>query len=262
MRMLAHRIAAPRVLSLIERWLEPGVVESGQWRAVEAGTPQGSGISPGLANAFLHYVVDLWVHQWRGRRAVGQVIVCRYADDMVLGCQFEADGKQLLADLKDRLEQFGLSLHEGKTRLIEFGRFAACNRAAAGQRRPETFDFLGFTHYCGKTRRNKFMVKRKTQAKRPVRNLNAIHHHIHPPIHAPIRDQHRWLRQALNGHYQYFGVIFNYRSLRVFKDCVVRQWRKALAKRSPKGRMTWATYRQLLTALPLPEPAIHQAWKQ
>src|SRR5208337_4868942 len=136
MRMLAHRIADPRVLRLIERWLEAGVLESGQWRAVEAGTPQGSGISPVLANVFLHYVVDLWVRQWRGRRAVGQVIVCRYADDMVLGCQYEADGKQLLADLKDRLEQFGLSLHEGKTRLIEFGRFAARNRAAAG---PSTF---------------------------------------------------------------------------------------------------------------------------
>ncbi len=171
MRMVAHRIADPRVLRLIERWLGAGVLESGQWKAVEAGTPQGSGISPILANVFLHYVVDLWVHQWRRRRAAGQVIVCRYADDMVLGCQFEADGKQFLADLKDRLAQFGLSLHEGKTRLIEFGRSAARNRAAAGRRRPETFDFLGFTHYCGKTRSNRFTVKRKTQAKRLVRKL-------------------------------------------------------------------------------------------
>src|SRR5260221_164195 len=121
-----------------------------------SGTPQGSGVSPILANAFLHYVVDLWVHQWRRRRAAGTVIVCRYADDMVFGCQFEADGKQLLVDLKDRLLQFGLSLHEDKTRLIEFGRFAAHERTAAGQRRPETFDFLGFTHYCAKTRKNKF----------------------------------------------------------------------------------------------------------
>jgi group II intron reverse transcriptase/maturase len=262
MRMMAHRIADPRVLRLIERWLEAGVLESGQWKAVEAGTPQGSGISPVLANVFLHYVVDLWVRQWRGRRAIGQVIVCRYADDMVLGCQYEANGKQLLADLKDRLDKFGLSLHEGKTRLIEFGRFAACNRAAAGQRRPETFDFLGFTHYCGKTRRNKFMVKRKTQAKRLVRKLKAIREEMQRRMHAPVREQHRWLCQVLNGHYQYFGVIFNSRSLRVFKDCVVRRWRKALSKRSQKGRMPWATYRQLLTAFPLPEPVIHQAWKQ
>jgi group II intron reverse transcriptase/maturase len=263
MRMLAHRIADPRVLRLINRWLAAGVLESGQWRAVEAGTPQGSGISPILANVFLHYVVDLWVHQWRGRRAVGQVIVCRYADDMALGCEFEADGKQLLAELKDRLEQFGLSLHEGKTRLIEFGRFAARNRAAAaGRRRPETFDFLGFTHYCGKTRTNKFVVKRKTQAKRLVRKLKTIRDEMQRRMHAPVREQHRWLRQVLNGHYQYFGVIFNYRSLRVFKECVVRLWRKALGKRSQKGRMTWATYRKLLLAFPLPEPAIHQAWRQ
>src|SRR5579871_5627977 len=209
MRMLAHRIADSRVLRLIKRWLAAGVLESGQWRAVEAGTPQGSGISPILANVFLHYVVDLWVHQWRRRRAAGQVIVCRYADDMVLGCEFETDGKQLLADLKDRLAQFGLSLHGGKTRLIEFGRFAACNRAAAGQRRPETFDFLGFTHYGGRTRKNKFMVKRKTQAKRLVRKLKAIRDEMQRRMHAPVREQHRWLRQVLIGHYQYFGVIFN-----------------------------------------------------
>jgi group II intron reverse transcriptase/maturase len=262
MRMLAHRIADPRVLRLIERWLKAGVLESGQWKAVEAGTPQGSGISPILANVFLHYVVDLWVHQWRRRRAAGQVIVCRYADDMVLGCQYGTDGKQLLADLKERLEQFGLSLHEGKTRLIEFGRFAACNRAAAGRRRPETFDFLGFTHYCGKTRANRFMVKRKTQAKRLVRKLKAVRDEMQRRMHAPVREQHRWLRQVLTGHYQYFGVIFNYRSLRVFKECVVRYWRKTLGNRSQKGRMNWATYRQLLTAFPLPEPAIHQAWQQ
>ena len=200
MRMVAHRIADPRVLRLIERWLGAGVLESGQWKAVEAGTPQGSGISPILANVFLHYVVDLWVHQWRRRRAAGQVIVCRYADDMVLGCQFEADGKQLLADLKDRLEQFGLSLHEGKTRLIEFGRSAARNRAAAGRRRPETFDFLGFTHYCGKTRTNRFTVRRKTQAKRLVRKLKAIRDEMQRRMHAPVREQHRWLRQVLTGH--------------------------------------------------------------
>src|SRR5208283_3230051 len=124
----------------------------------------------------------------------------------------------------------------------------------------DQFDFLGFTHYCGKTRRNKFMVKRKTQAKRLVRKLKAIREEMQRRMHAPVREQHRWLCQVLNGHYQYFGVIFNYRSMRVFKDCVVRQWRKALGKRSQKGRMNWATYRQLLTAFPLPQPAIHQAW--
>jgi len=165
-------------------------------------------------------------------------------------------------DLKDRLLQFGLSLHEGKTRLIEFGRSAARERTAAGQRRPETFDFLGFTHYCAKTRKNKFMVKRKTQAKRLARKLKAIREEMKHRMHAPLREQHRWLRQVLNGHYQYFGVIFNYRSLRVFKACVVKDWRKVLGKRSQKGCMNWANYRRLLIAFPLPEPVIHQAWRQ
>jgi len=259
-RMLRHRIADHRVLRLIERWLKAGILESGRWEPVEVGTPQGSGISPILANVFLHYVVDLWVHQWRRRRATGQVIVCRYADDLVLGCQREEDGKELLAALKDRLTQFGLSVHEGKTRLIEFGRFAAGRRAAAGQRRPETFNFLGFTHYCDKTRSGKFMVKRKTQAKRLVRKLKAIREDMRHRMHAPVREQHRWVCQVLRGHYQYYGVIFNYRSLRAFKDYVVKLWRKTLGKRSQKGHLGWAVYNRLLTIFPLPEPVIHQAW--
>ena len=145
LRMLAHRIADRRVLRLIERWLKAGILESGRWQATETGTPQGSGISPLLANVFLHYVFDLWLHQWRRRHARGRVIVCRYADDMVLGFQHEDDAQTMLAVLAARLGQFGLSVHEGKTRLIEFGRFAAKRRACAGLGRPETFDFLGFT---------------------------------------------------------------------------------------------------------------------
>jgi len=259
-RMLGHRIADPRVLRLIERWLKAGILESGRWEPVEVGTPQGSGISPILANVFLHYVVDLWVHHWRRHRAAGQIIVCRYADDLAIGCQQEADGKQLLAALSDRLKQFGLSVHEDKTRLIEFGRFAVERRAAAGQRRPETFNFLGFTHYCSKTRNGKFVVKRKTQAKRLARKLKAIREDMLDRMHTPVREQHRWLRQVLRGHYQYYGVIFNYRALRMFKDCVVRLWRKTLGKRSQKGRVTWASYTRLLAVLPLPEPVIQQAW--
>jgi RNA-directed DNA polymerase len=259
-RMLTHRIADRRVLRLIERWLKAGLLESGRWEPVEVGTPQGSGISPILANVFLHYAVDLWVHRWRRRSAAGQVIICRYADDLVIGCQHEAEARQLLAELKDRLAQFGLSLHEGKTRLIEFGRFAAERRAAAGQRRPETFDFLGFTHYCGRTRSGRFVVKRKTQAKRMVRKVKAVRQDMLHRMHAPVREQHRWLGQVLRGHYRYYGVIFNYRALRVFKDCVVRLWRKVLGKRSQKGRVSWASYKSILTAFPLPEPVLHQAW--
>jgi group II intron reverse transcriptase/maturase len=260
MRMLTHRIADRRVLRLLERWLKAGLLESGRWEPVEVGTPQGSGISPILANVFLHYAVDLWVHRWRRRSAAGQVIICRYADDLVIGCQHEAEARQLLVALKDRLAQFGLSLHEGKTRLIEFGRFAPARRAAAGQRRPATFDFLGFTHYCGRTRSGRFVVKRKTQAKRMVRKLKAVRQDMLHRMHAPVREQHRWLGQILRGHYRYYGVIFNYRALRVFKDCVVRLWRKVLGKRSQKGRVSWASYTSILTAFPLPEPALHQAW--
>ena len=259
-RMLRHRIADPRVLRLIERWLKAGILESGRWEPVEVGTPQGSGISPLLANVFLHYVVDLWVHQWRRRKAAGQVIVCRYADDLVIGCQHEGDGTRLLAELRDRLTQFGLSVHEGKTRLIEFGRFAAASRSAAGQRRPETFSFLGFTHYCGKTRSGKFVVKRKTQVKRMVRKLKAIREEMRQRMHAPVREQHRWLCRVLRGHYRYYGVIFNSRALRAFQTCVVKLWRKTLGKRSQKGHVTWAAYNRLLTVFPLPEPVIHQAW--
>jgi group II intron reverse transcriptase/maturase len=259
-RMLGHRIADPRVLRLIERWLKAGVLESGRWEPVEVGTPQGSGISPILANVFLHYVVDLWVHHWRRHHAAGQIIVCRYADDLAIGCQQEVDGKQLLAALRARLTQFGLAVHEDKTRLIEFGRFAVERRAAAGQRRPETFNFLGFTHYCSKTRNGKFVVKRKTQAKRLVRKLKVIREDMLDRMHTPVREQHHWLRQVLRGHYQYYGVIFNYRALRMFKDCVVRLWRKTLGKRSQKGRVTWASYTRLLAAFPLPEPVIQQAW--
>src|SRR4051795_11727207 len=163
----------------------------------------GGVISPILANVFLHYIVDLWVHQWRRQQAAGQIIVCRYADDLVQGCQHEADGKKLLVALKDRLAQFGLSLHEGKTRLIAFGRFAAQRRQAAGLRRPETFDFLGFPHYCGETRSGSFMVKRKTQAKRMVRKLKILREEMARRMHTPIREQHQWLCQVLRGHCQY-----------------------------------------------------------
>src|SRR3954451_3897477 len=182
------------------------------------------------------------------------------ATRLVIGCQHEAEARQLLVALKDRLAQFGLSLHESKTRLIEFGRFATERRAAAGQRSPATFDFLRSTHYCGRTRTGRSVVKRKTQAKRMVRKLKAVRQDMLHRMHAPVREQHRWLGQILRGHYRYYGVIFNYRALRVFKDCVVRLWRQVLGKRTWKGRVSWASYKSILTAFPLPEPALHQAW--
>ena len=260
LRMLAHRIADPRILRLIERWLKAGILESGRWRMVAEGTPQGSGISPLLANVFLHYVFDLWIHQWRRRQARGQVVVCRYADDMVLGFQYEDDARGLLAALEERFGHFGLALHEGKTRLIEFGRFAARQREAAGLRRPETFDFLGFTHYCGKTRKGRFMVKRKTQAKRMTRKLTAIRQEMKARLHRPVKVQHQWLCQVLRGHYGYYGVIFNHRSLHAFYEGVKCSWFKALRRRSQKSRMNWQRFAQLLAVYPLPKPVIHQSW--
>ena len=220
MRMLAHRIADRRVLRLIERWLKAGILESGQWQSTEVGTPQGSGISPILANLFLHYVVDLWVHQWRQRQANGQIVIVRYADDMVIGCQDEDDARKLLAALTERLSQFGLAIHEGKTRLIAFGRRVARRRELAGMRRPETFDFLGFTHYCDKTRSGRFTVKKKTQAKRMVRKLKTLRSEMKERLHLPVREQHQWLCQVLKGHYGYYGVIFNYRSMERFRHLV------------------------------------------
>ena len=261
LRMLAHRIADPRVLRLIERWLKAGILESGRWQALDKGTPQGSGISPLLANVFLHYVFDLWVQQWRRRHACGQVIVCRYADDMVLGVQYEDDARRLLEALEERLGRFGLAIHEGKTRLIEFGRFAARRCEAVGLRRPETFDFLGFTHYCGKTRKGRFVVKRKTQAKRLTRKLKAIRQEMKARLHAPVKVQHQWLCQVLRGHYGYYGVIFNSRSLHAFYQGVKRSWLKALQRRSQKSRMNWQQFNQLLAVYPLPKPVIHQSWR-
>ena len=267
MRMLAHRIADRRVLRLIERWLKAGVLESGKWQATEIGTPQGSGISPILANLFLHYVVDLWVHQWRQRQASGQIVIVRYADDMVIGCQNEDDARNLLAALTERLSQFGLAIHEGKTRLIAFGRRVARQREQRGMRRPETFDFLGdrareggFTHYCDKTRSGRFTVKKKTQAKRMIRKLKTLRSEMKERLHLPVSEQHQWLCQVLKGHYGYYGVIFNYRSMERFRHLVAKLWLNALRRQSQKSKRTWEWFEQLLTVFPLPKPVIHQRW--
>jgi group II intron reverse transcriptase/maturase len=260
MRMLAHRVADRRVLRLIERWLKAGILESGQWQSTEVGTPQGSGISPILANLFLHYVVDLWVHQWRQRQASGQIAIVRYADDMVIGCQSEDDARNLLAALTERLHQFGLTIHEGKTRLIAFGRRVARQRELGGERRPETFDFLGFTHYCDKTRSGRFTVKKKTQAKRMVRKLKTLRAELKERLHLPVREQHQWLCQVLKGHYGYYGVIFNYRSMERFRHLVGKLWFLALRRRSQRAKRTWDWFEQLLAVFPLPKPVIHQRW--
>jgi group II intron reverse transcriptase/maturase len=258
LRMLAHRIADRRVLRLIRQWLKAGVLESGEWYETVAGTPQGAGISPLLANIFLHYVLDLWAHRWRRRTADGRVIVVRYSDDFVMGFQYARDARRMAADLRERLRKFRLSLHEGKTRLIEFGRLPALDRRRRGARRPETFAFLGFTHYCGWTRDGRFVVKRKTQSQRLTRKLTSVGQEARRRMHAPVAKQHRWLCQVLRGHYAYYGLPSNFRSLNAFYKGVQRRWYRALRRRSQRG-MTWKDFWDLLSRYPLPSPRITHA---
>lgn len=255
MQMVAHRIADRRVLRLIRQWLKAGVLERGEWHETVEGTPQGAGISPLLANIFLHYVLDLWIHQWRRRKARGRVSLVRYADDFVVGFQYRDDGQRMLADLRERMAKFGLQLHEDKTRLMEFGRLPALDHRQRGERRPQTFAFLGFTHYCGWTRDGRFVVKRKTQSRRLTAKLKSLREEARRRMHAPVRDQHRWLCQVLRGHYAYYGLPSNFRSLKGFLCEVRRTWFRALRRRSQR-RLHWDAFEDLLQRFPLPTPRI------
>jgi len=261
LRMVAHRIADPRVLRLIRSWLEAGILESGEWHETDRGTPQGAGISPLLANIFLRYALDLWVHQWRRRHAYGRVTIVRYADDFVMGFEKVADAQRMMRDLEERLAGFGLQLHEEKTRLIEFGRFAASARKARGEQRPETFAFLGFTHYCGWTRDGRFIVKHKTQSTRLTRKLTAIRREMRQRMHQPLVLQHRWLASVLRGHYGYFGMPHNWRALNAFRQDIRRIWFKSLQRRSQKNRrMGWDWFEAVIARLPLPSARITHPW--
>jgi group II intron reverse transcriptase/maturase len=261
MRMVAERVADSRILRLIRRWLRVGVLESGEWRDTDRGTPQGAGISPLLANIFLHYVLDLWVHQWRRRHARGRIVIVRYADDFVMGFEKEADARRMLAALTERLAAFGLTLHEDKTRLIEFGRLPALARRQRGERRPETFAFLGFTHYCGWTRDGRFIVKHKTQGKRLTRKLKAVRQEAWRLMHTPLAAQHRWYASVLLGHYGYYGRPHNYPALSAFRQQVRRIWLCCLRRRSQKRRrMGWTEFDTLTIGFPLPMPRITHPW--
>lgn len=255
LRMLAHRVADRRVLGLIRGWLRAGVLDGKAWSESVEGTPQGAGISPLLANIFLHYVLDLWVHQWRKRHARGRVVIVRYADDFVMGFQYEADARKMVADLRERLATFGLMLHEDKTRLIEFGKLSAQLRQARGDRRPETFAFLGFTHYCARSRDGRFVVKRRTDRKRLTRKLHTVRTDQRRRMHAPLPDQHRWLCSVLRGHYRYYGLPSNWHAMNAFYDEVRRGWYRALQRRSQRG-LTWERFNQWLTRFPLPRAHI------
>ena len=256
LRMVAHRVADPRILRLIRQWLLAGVLESGKWFKTLEGTPQGAGISPILANIFLHYSLYLWVHVWRQRCANGEVIIVRYCDVFVMGFEKPTDAESMMGDLKRRLSKFGLGLNEKKTRLLEFGRFAAERRKRRGMRRPETFDFLGFTHYCCMNRKGHFFVMRKTQRARMIRKLKALRTEARRRMHWPLRKQQRWLAAVLRGHYGYYGYLGNSRALSNFAYQVRKLWFRALCRRSQKNAMTWERFNRLLKVFPLPVPRI------
>jgi len=238
-RFLRHRIADERVLRLVGKWLAAGVMEDGVW-SEGAGTPQGASASPLLANVYLHYVLDLWAEWWRRHRAGGDVIIVRFADDFIVGFQYLGDARRFLRDLRERFAKFGLELHPDKTRLIEFGRFAARDRAARGLGKPETFGFLGFTHICGQTRSGRFQVKRVTIAKRLRAALRRVKDQLRKRMHQPIPEQGRWLAAVIRGHMAYYAVPGNFRAVAAFRDQVIWHWFKALRRRSQRTTVDWA----------------------
>jgi RNA-directed DNA polymerase len=261
-RFLEHRIADRRVLRLIQKWLAAGVIEEGTWTAVEEGVPQGASASPLLANIYLHYVFDLWAHQWRTRRARGDVVIVRFADDFVVGFEHREDAERFWVDLRERLAQFSLELNAEKTRLIEFGRFAARNREARGLGKPETFQFLGFTHVCGKARKSeRFKLKRITDSKRVRAKLRAKRLEMRRRMHQPIPEQGRWLASVLRGHYQYYAVPDNSKALSAFRHQIIRHWLWTLRRRSQRTTVSWERMWRLADRW-LPQPQILHPWPE
>ncbi len=252
MKFIEHRIADPRVLRLIRKWLRAGVSEEGVWSKTEVGTPQGSVVSPLLANIYLHYVLDLWAKRWRNCESRGDMIIVRYADDFVLGFQYREQAEQFLREVGERMSKFGLALHPDKTRLIEFGRFAAERRKKQGLGKPETFDFLGFTHICTTTRkRGRFIIKRKTKAKKLRNKLKEVKQTLRRRFHEPIAILGNWLRSVVQGFMNYYAVPGNFASIRAFRTEVARIWLQALRRRSQKHRLTWDRFcRQVERWLP------------
>jgi RNA-directed DNA polymerase len=239
-KFLEHRIADKRVLRLIQKWLKAGVIEDGVWSQTFEGTPQGASVSTLLANVYLHYVFDLWAHQWRGRNARGEMIVVRFADDCVVGFEHRDDAERFQAELRSRLAEFSLELNAEKTRLIEFGRFAAERRQKRGLGKPETFCFLGFTHICAKTRSGRFKLKRITDSKRMRAKLREVKTELRRGWHQPIPEQGRWLASVLRGHCNYYAVPDNCEALNAFRYQIIRYWLMALRRRSQRTKMTWA----------------------
>jgi group II intron reverse transcriptase/maturase len=256
MEWMGLRIADLRILRLIRKWLKAGVSEDGQWSETKVGTPQGAVISPLLANIYLHYVLDQWVMKWRRESAGGDVVIVRYADDFVLGFQYRQDADRFLEQLRKRMADYGLELHAEKTRLIEFGRFAAENRKREGAGKPETFNFLGFTHICGTIRKSgKFTVLRKTIGKRMTTKLKNISAELRRRRHDSIQQTGAWLQRVVQGYFNYHAVPGNLRRLFMFRGETARRWLLSLRRRSQRSRWTWERFGPLINRF-LPEPRV------
>ena len=260
-RFVEHRIADPRIIRLIQKWLKAGVLEDGVVTVSEKGTGQGSVISPLLANIYLHYVFDLWAERWRRHEATGGMMIVRYADDIVVGFAHEIDARRFWDAMRKRFEEFALSLHPEKTRLIEFGRQAADRRDQRGFGKPETFNFLGFTHICGRSRYGKFLLKRKSRRDRMRGKLKEIKEEMRRRMHQPIPDQGRWLAQVVRGYFAYHAVPTNSASIGAFRHHVVDLWRCSLSRRSQHGGITWQRIEQIADDW-LPQPKILLPWPQ
>jgi group II intron reverse transcriptase/maturase len=258
-RFLGHRIGDERVLRLVRKWLKAGVLDDGEWSVSAKGTPQGAVISPLLANVYLHYVFDLWAKQWRRREAGGNVIVVRYADDIVVGFEHEADARRFWDAMRTRFEQFGLELHGEKTRLLEFGRHVAGRRQRRGLGKPETFTFLGFIFICGRSRRGAFLLHRKTRTDRMRARLQEIKRTLRMRMHTTIPEQGKWLRSVVTGYFAYHAVPTNIRALGLFHHHVMRLWLRTLRRRSQKDLMTWERLRRIARDW-LPTPRILHPW--
>ncbi len=262
MRFLEHRVADKRLLRLIRKWLKAGVIEDGGWMPSEQGSPQGASISPVLANIYLHYALDLWVQAWRRRVAQGDVVIVRWADDFVVGFQHESDGRRFLAELHDRFRKFSLDLHPEKTHLLRFGRFARRDaRRLDGRSKPETFNFLGFTHYCSENRNGTFMVRRATMRKRLTAKLKEVRAELQVRMHEDIKSQGRWLASVVRGYFNYHAIPGNWKSIGVFRTQVARLWYRTLRRRSQRSRLTWNRMNKIVVNY-LPPARILHPWPE
>jgi group II intron reverse transcriptase/maturase len=249
-QFVEHRIGDKRVVRLIQKWVKAGVVEDGRWFQTEEGSPQGSVISPILANLYLHYVLDLWAQTWRKKVAQGEMIVVRYADDGVMGFERREDAERFLEELRERLRKFGLELHPEKTRLIEFGRHAAERRKKRGEGKPETFNFLGFTHICGTSHKTGyFTVNRRTIGKRMAAKLKEIRAKLRQRLHASPKETGKWLAQVVRGYFQYHAIPGNWARLKAYRNEVLRMWFQMLRRRSQRSHLTWERFREGLGSL-------------